>query len=263
MSEGALRSLSVTKIAAAMRCPLAFKFRYIDKIPERSVRILIAGRTAHTLLEKALRQVLLGAPLPSAKDMDDWFGTEWEAQTKEEETKENFVGWEDDKEDLGGMREDYRGLVRLARNEVLPTIKPRFVEHKIQFEMDSPVGPFPIYGVVDLLEDGGRITDWKTVDKPPKPNEKPGVQEMGYAFWHGAFTGMEITPYRKLYLIRQKKPRVAWTEFSLHKGHREWFAQVAAEVWRMAHHGVFVPSTGGWWCSPKYCNYWDGCQGEL
>jgi len=263
--EHEVKWLSVSKIGTFMKCPKQAHYRYVLKAPEPSFGNMIAGRVVHAVLEKALKEVIGGRPLPSVQDVDDFYEPIWRESFKEEEERDNFVTlqWDpDDKEQK--VFEESRALVRLAREEVLPKIKPSLVEHNMNFDLDANgSGPFRVYGVVDLYEHDTVVSDWKTTTKVSPNAKKLDIQFCGYAVWHQLHTGCEVMPCRKIFLVRGKRPKVEETRYQVTPKHREWFTSVAAEVWKMVKGGGFVPNTSTWACSEKWCSFWNICQGEL
>jgi len=231
-------------------------------MPEPSVGIMLAGRAFHAVAEHAERTVILGRGLPSPEDLDDLLLKEWAAQVKEEASKETFLYWDwgDDTEE--SMREDYRALVRVAREDAFPAVKPVFVEHDIKLRLESPVGGFLCYGVIDVVEEGGAFVDWKTVDRPPKDAEKVDIQFAAYAVWAAEYARLESVPARKIFLVRDKKkrkPYVSVIKYNILPHHRRWFREVAAEVWKAIQADAYIPNPHGWWCSSGWCSFYDAC----
>jgi hypothetical protein len=120
-----LRNLSVSKIEKAMLCPRAFKFQYIDRIPQVSSGRFLSGNAVHKVLEHALRDKARTGKLIDWKTLDDMFVPAWEAEVAEEEAKEDFLGWDWKADDPAEtVQADCRQLVRVAYDEVLPHVKP-------------------------------------------------------------------------------------------------------------------------------------------
>src|SRR3972149_11386070 len=91
---GEIKFLSPSKISSLQMCGEYVRLKYIEKIPERSSGTFQFGKVVHAVIEKALRQVILGNKLPSAKDMTDMVPEVWDAVWAEEEKRERFIGWE-------------------------------------------------------------------------------------------------------------------------------------------------------------------------
>lgn len=265
-----MKNLSVSKIEKALLCPRQFKFQYIDKIPQPTGGVLHAGRVVHECVEHAIRVFAKTGQYPSWQELDDMYVPSWETRKAEEESKNWFLCW-DWPEPEERMREAYRPLVRLAREEILPTIQPWMignepvVEHRVDLELSSDVGPFKLLGYIDLLEDRGILVDWKTTEgEISKRARRTWLQFAGYSLWAYPIVGEEVLQCQKIFLVRGTKPFFEVVQFEIGPQHREYFVQVAAEVWKMVvNGGPFFPMTEGWWCNPKYCVAYEACQGSV
>lgn len=263
MSE-AIPYLSVSKLNAFTKCGLQARYRYRDHIPEPNLGKFHVGIVTHAVIERALREVLLGKGPPSLADMTDWIKPAWDEEIKEAESKDRFIGWLWDKGDSPekGLR-DILGMVTAFHGRILPKLKPVLVEHGFSFELDSKCGPFKIYGYLDLLEEGGMLTDWKTADGSVSDNAKKlDLQFPGYSIFAREYTKLETTECRKVFLVRGTN-EIEVVKYTVDQRHRDWFTRVAAAVWQSVEADSFIPGTGGWWCSEKWCSFWQGCQGEL
>lgn len=266
-----MRNLSVSKIEKALLCGYQFKFQYVDRIPLLSSGILLAGNVHHKIVENAIRTFARTGKYPDWKEMDDQFEPSWKAKVAEEEERPEFLGWKWDPGDPEKkVKEQYRQLIRVTREKALPGIRPWMignepvVEYKIDIDLPSEVGPFRLLGYLDLLEEHGILIDWKTTeDEVSKRQKKTWLQFAGYSLWAYPIVGEEELRCEKVFLIRGTKPDVQRVPFVVGRAHRAWFVKVAAAVWKMVKSGVFLPNTEGWWCGPKYCDFFRGCRGEI
>lgn len=265
-----MRNLSVSKIEKFLQCPLAFKYRYVDRIPEPSSGVLHAGRVVHEILEFALKEYPKTGAYPDWKTLDDMFLPAWERKKAEEEAKESFIGW-----DWGIPEEQsklqYRPLIRAAWEGALPKVRPWMiggepvVEHRIDLELQSDVGPFKLIGYIDLLDDTGVLLDWKTSTKEEVSarQKKLWLQFAAYALYVWPIVGEETLECKKIFLVPGANPRVEWCPFTVGPKHREWFCRIAAEVWKSVYYGAYPARSEGWWCSAKFCSFWGPCQEGL
>ena len=266
----AIPYLSVSKISTFMKCPLQAKFRYVDKIPEPALGVFLFGKVVHAAVERALRAVQIGGKLPSWQDMTDWLPGIFEAQVKEDEDRGSFVGWDWGDDTLAAQKKDAPALVKLVREDVLPSIRPVLVESKFNYPLPSKIGEFKIYGVIDLFEEGGMLTDWKTTSKVSANAKKLDIQLPAYTIHTNSvydsgvgFGTDRVNEARKIFLVRGSKPKIEVVNYKIHEGHRQWFRDNAARVWQMIEAGAFVANTTTWACSEGWCSFWQGCQGEL
>lgn len=259
-----MKHLSVSKIEKYLTCPLSLKYRYIDQIPETSSFVLLAGRVVHEVVEHALRHHAKHGSYPDWQTLDDLYLPAWEKQTKEEEAKPTFLGWErneDDPEEK--IRDESRVLVRLASEEALPHFAPWLIgddpviEYRIDLELESEVGPFKLLGFIDLLDRSGLLADWKTAREKASGMAKAAwLQFAAYSLFVWPLIGEELVKARKVFLIRGQNPRVEYADYEIGPPHRAWFLKLAADVWKAIHFGVF-PARESWACG--FCSFKGPC----
>jgi hypothetical protein len=271
-----MKNLSVSKIEKFLLCPKNFEFSYIHKIPQPNSWKPHAGKVVHQILENAMHQFCKTGAYPGWQEMDDQYDGVWAEITREEEEKNWFVGWQDDPKDpLETLKPDYRKLIRLAREEVLPTINPfridgePVLEYRIDLEVRTRVGPCPIIGYADLLDGSGVLMDWKTTQLNEKGElskraQRGWLQFAAYSLWAWPLVGEEELRCEKIFLIRGSgDPSVQRVPFIVGPKHRDYFVKLAAQVWETIHQGIFIANPETWLCKPDFCPFWAGCMGEF
>ena len=268
VEEREMEHLSVSKIETATKCPLQLKLRYINKIPELEVGKFVIGGSVHSVIEYALTQKAKGGPVPDNAFLDDLLLKEWDREIAEREHKQSFVGWQWDAPPEK-LRELARGTIPMVRVNILEKIQPAMVdgqpvvEYESKRQYESEIGPFLVWGYLDTLTTAGTLIDWKTSDHLPKTARAMGYQFPAYSKEVVAITKREITECRRVFILYGAEPSIEVFKFSVAPRHREWFASVAAEVWKMVKAGAYPPNTTSYLCSKKFCGFWEGCQGEL
>jgi hypothetical protein len=263
-----MKNLSVSKIEKYLLCPLSFKYKYVDKIPETTSMVVHGGRVVHEVIEVALKQFSQTGKYPDWQTLDDMYEPAWERQRKEEEAKESFVAWQfDDDDPPEKVKAECRPLVRLAREEALPKIRPFLadnepvIEYRVDLEFKSDVGPFKTLGYIDLLDDTGLLIDWKTTKKVSGRARKGWMQAASYSFWVYPMIGEEVVRSQKIFLVRDPgNIHIEYAPTLVGPPHRAWFARLAAEVWKSVYYGVYPAKNEGWQCHPKFCPYHGPCQ---
>lgn len=262
-----MKNLSVSKIEKFLQCPRAFKYQYVDKIPQLSSGIVHGGRVVHDIIEHALKEWARTGVYPDWKTLDDMYEPTWERKVREEEEKPWFVGWQWDPEDPEEkMRAECRPLVRLAREEALPNFRPMIlengpvVEYRVDLEFKSDVGPFKTLGYIDLLDDTGVLSDWKTTKKVSKQAKKGWLQAASYSFWVYPTVGDEVVKSQKIFLVRGETPHIEYAPTEVGPSHRKWFAEIASQVWKSIYYGAYPARSEGWWCDQKFCSFYGPCQ---
>ena len=271
-----MRNLSVSKIEKAMNCPKHYKLKYIDKIPEPSSWVAHGGIVVHSIVEGALKGFGRSGKYPSWQDMDDQFEVVWNEQVLKTEGQDNFIGWKDEpKEPVEKIRAEYRPLVRLAREDpqALPAYRPwihdgtPMVEQRLDLELSSPIGSFPLIGYIDLVSDEGVLGDWKTTSAKEdgtisERKMKNWLQAACYSIHTWPIVGQEMQPCEKVFLVRGPEPKVIKHKYVVGPKQRKFFTDAAAEVWRMTVQGGFPPNTNTWLCKADWCFAYQVCRGE-
>jgi hypothetical protein len=270
-----MRTLSVSKIETALLCGLKLKYSYVDKIPRLGAWVLLAGNVFHEIVEFALRERAAKGAYPDWKTLDGMFEPVWNRRVQDAEGKPDFIGWEEKPDDpMEKIKAEYRPLIRVAREEVLPTLQPWMlgnepvVEQQISMEIQSPVGPFNLLGYIDYLDASGVLMDWKTTQLNEKGElskraQRTWLQFAAYSLWAYPIVGEEDLRCEKLFLVRGEKPSVVRKKFVVGRKHREWFIRVAGAVWQMIKLKIFLPNTESWSCNPDFCAFFGGCRGEI
>lgn len=270
-----MRNLSVSKIEKAMLCPKHYKLKFLDKIPEPSSWVAHGGIVVHEIIEDALKHFGRTGKYEDWKDLDDKFDKVWNDKQLDTEGKDNFIGWKEDaKEPVEKVRAECRPLVRLAREEALPRYQPWMldsgpvVERRIDLELESAIGTFPLIGYIDLLDASGVLVDWKTTGTNDRGEVsdrkmKGWLQNAAYSLWAWPIVGEEYLPCQKVFLVKGPTPRVEYSNFKVGPKQRKFFTDVAAEVWRMTVQGGFPANTNTWMCKAEWCSFYAICRGEV
>lgn len=263
-----MKNLSVSKIESYLTCPFNFKLSYVDRIPQISNGTPLVGRVIHAIVEMALKECGRTGKYPSAKTMDDHFRPAWQREVEKEESKDSFIGWQWDMPEEEA-KAAYRALIPVAR-EALEEYRPwqldsgPAVEQRIDLEFATEVGPAPLIGYVDLLDETGLLADWKsTLKSEPSGLAKKSWLQFGcYSFWSWPLVGEEIQECRKIFLVAGGTPHVEVEPFTVGPRHREYFAKLAAQVWKAIYHGVY-PTTDSWKCNPDFCAFFGPCKSDV
>jgi len=73
--------LSFSAISLFQQCPLRFKLRYIDNLPEETVAAtLVFGSAIHSAVQFHYEQLLIGQPSPTLDTLLDVFQEAWRAR---------------------------------------------------------------------------------------------------------------------------------------------------------------------------------------
>jgi len=143
------RPLSHSSISMYQECPLRYKFKYVDNLPEKPKHFFSFGQSMHKSLEffygvKAL-------PAPSLEELLKHYEENWVSVGYRDEAQEAQY-FQDGKDILSGYYRRHRASYRI----------PYFVEYEFQISVDG----VPVTGKVDRIDrfDDGRLSvlDYKT-----------------------------------------------------------------------------------------------------
>ncbi len=172
--------LSPSSISAFKKCPLAFRFAYIERLPTPPSPAASKGTLVHKALEKLFTR-------PSAERSLDAALADFDDAAAELATDPEFTGLDFTPEEVGRFRAEAVALVtKYFDIEDPTTISPHGVELMLSEEVgtDASGAPITVKGIIDRLDvdDHGDfvVTDYKTGRAP------------GPRFVDESFTGVHI-----------------------------------------------------------------------
>jgi len=249
--------ISWSALSTFRTCPLKYKFRYIDGLPEESVSAaLIFGSGIHTAVEQHFQAVLSGEDRPDVERLMFAYRASW-------------LGHDPDAIQFGS-KEARESLDALAArmltaflNSPAASVQGRVlgVEEEIRGML---VGGVPdLYGRVDLLtedSDSLVITDIKT-SRGKWSQEQ--VEDSGEQLLLYSHLASEISPGKKittrfLVLTKTKEPVVEEHVREVEPVAVKRTLAGVERVWRAIQAGVFYPAPSTMNCST--CGYRAACR---
>jgi len=240
-SAPAADHISYSALAAYRDCPLLYRFRYVDKLPELTVSAaLLFGGAIHAALEHYFREKLTGRSTGLDKLMH-CYRLCWQAEA-------------DDRELLFAKGEDPDSLHALAERMLAaflasPAAKPQGQIVGVEEELRTELAPGlpPLLARIDLLLDTGdalRIVDFKTA-RTRWSEQK--AQEAAEQLWLYAKAARELLPGRELQLeflilTKAKQPAVQSLPVPFDEPNLHRVRQTAAAVWQAISARIFYPA---------------------
>ncbi len=137
-----------------------------------------------------------------------------------------------------------------------PDYQPVATEQLVRIEL--PNSPRDLLGVIDLIDDQDRVTDFKTSGRAKsQADADSSVQLSVYSVLFQALTGREPKELR-LDTIVTTATRTGRKVVSTQRGpdNLEILANRFNAVLKGVQAGIFTPAApGSWWCATKFCGY--------
>jgi putative RecB family exonuclease len=256
-------ALSPSRASDFMQCPLLYRFRVIDKLPQAPSAAAARGTLVHAVLERVFDLPAAGRTLDAAAAM---VGPQWAALLEAEPELAELVD-SDDPEALGLWVKDAVALVERWFTLEDPTrLEPAERELYVETDLDG----LTLRGYVDRLDIAPtgeiRVVDYKTGRSPSELFEGKALFQMKFyalVLWrlHGTIPRM----LQLVYLGNSEIVRYTPDEADLRATERKLKA-----LWRAIEHAAI---TGDWrprtsrlcdWCDHRaLCPAWGGTPPEL
>lgn len=181
MATFPLPRISPTQIRAYQRCPLAYRYRFIDGLEAPPSPSSLLGHALHAAIEANYRSKRRTRSDLALSELHDTFDRVWE---------EGLPAEGDDarapRAEFESTREEGYKILEFYRAQVAPSIRPHLIEHR--FNLKLPGVPVPVAGQVDLIDQEGTVIDHKSSAHPyPQDYLDTDVQLFCYSAGYGVF----------------------------------------------------------------------------
>jgi len=210
-AEGGVWSyVSPSRLALFLKCPLAWKLRYLDGIRTPTSPALFVGKQVHSALELVYRHRMLGLALSTSDAVAHVLAVWDQAVTDEQLSFEST-------EHEAALKTQTVNLVNAYLAQVsVDEPRPLAVEATMEAPLVDPATGeslgIPLLGVVDLILDaqgGPVIADFKTSSKGSPPFEVTHeLQLSSYAWLFRNVAGREEAGLEIRSIIKTKTPKV-------------------------------------------------------
>jgi putative RecB family exonuclease len=203
--------VSPSRLNLWLKCPLALKSRYIDRIPSPTTPSLFLGKRVHAALEYWYLHRMLELPIDPASVLDQ-IDEMWD-----EAVDSDNMAFSDQAE-ANRLKQQTRDLVRvylgsISSEEPLPlAVESRWELPLVDPATGEDLG-LPMLGIVDLVlygADGATIVDFKTAANASTPVAiSHELQLTCYSYLWRAVTGQEEIQIQIRSLVKTKTPSMA------------------------------------------------------
>ncbi len=207
--------VSASRLNLWMKCPLAFRRRYLDGIESPSTPNLFVGKVVHGVLEHVYSCLDVGT-VATAEDIPAFVEAAWNR------TMENEPCFFDDIESETKSRNQVADLVRTYLSEInVAAEKPIAVEKRFEVPLIDPTTGedlgIPLVGIVDLVLAGAGgpvVVDFKTAASASSNCElMHELQLSAYAYIGREVFGQDESALEIRQLVKTKTPKIVVHRF--------------------------------------------------
>jgi CRISPR/Cas system-associated exonuclease Cas4 (RecB family) len=254
--------ISPSRLNTWLKCPVAFKLRYIDGIRSPTTPSLFLGKAVHAGLECFYRHRQVGVNL-DASDVMQRLDACWESLLAEDNMM--FASTSDESK----LKEQAAGLICAYLSQLGDELAPMAVETTLQEQLIDPFTRedlgIPLLGVVDLIvpdENGVIVVDFKTAAKSGPPTEKiHEIQLSAYSYLYRSTTRQFESGLQIRSLVKTKTPKIEYREYPARtESHFRRFFQIVRAYLDDLDRGRFVHRPG-FGCT--MCEFSDGTCDEV
>ena len=193
------RSLSPSRAGDFQNCPLLYRFRTIDRLPEPADPVMVRGTLVHAVLEDLFGDAAPARTLDRAVEL---LPSEWETLRTEEPRLAGLFTPEQAAEETAWLASCIDLLGTYFRMEDPRWVEPAAREERVSYELASGVTLGGIVDRVDIAPDGRiRVVDYKSGRSPhPRYEDKAMFQMRFYALVIWRSRGVIPTLLQLMYL---------------------------------------------------------------
>jgi len=233
--------VSPSRLNLWLKCPLAFRRRYIDGAVTPPSPSLFVGKVVHEVLDAVYRCAMVGSYM-TPHDVPAFVESAWHRVMEHEPCDfDDFSHEEKCRNQLVDLVVTYLAEINIAEE------KPLIVERKFEAGLYDPttgedIG-LPLLGVIDLVldgEDGPIIVDFKTAASASHCSLQHELQLTAYAYLVRAFYGYDESELQVRQLVKTKTPKIVTHRFPPRSDeHFVRFFDVVREYLEALDRGVF------------------------
>ena len=253
------QSLSPSRAGDFMTCPLLFRFRTIDKLPEPPDPAAVRGTLVHAVLEDLFAEEANARTIERAVDL---LPAQWQRLRDDEPMIGELFTAEQAADDVAWLASCSDLLKNYFSMEDPRTVEPESREQRVSHELESGLQLRGIVDRIDVAPDGRiRVVDYKTGRSPdPRFEARALFQMKFYALVIWRTRGVVPTLLQLMYFADSSFLRYEPTESDLLATERKLTALWTA-IRQATERGEFVPRKSGLcgWCAHKsLCPEWGG-----
>ncbi len=193
------RSLSPSRAGDFQNCPLLYRFRTIDRLPEPADPVMVRGTLVHAVLEDLFGE---DAPKRTLDRAVELLPGEWDKLREEEPRLAELFTAEQAADETAWLASSVELLRTYFDMEDPRWLEPASREERVAYELESGVTFAGIVDRIDIAPDGRiRVVDYKSGRSPnPRFEDKAMFQMRFYALVIWRTRGVIPTLLQLMYL---------------------------------------------------------------
>ena len=257
-SEPSKPHLSASSLGLFLRCPEAYRRRYVEGEKSKSNMAMIKGKAFHSACDGNMKSKIETGKALTLNELYQIMEDKLSDEVKE-------AGESDDNGDHASA---VKHLVRAHHHLQAPDYKPVATEVGFRIELESNSHDY--VGFIDMvgeLEGTGEpvIVDWKTSGKKPANNSQHDSDQLtGYYASKVDELGKNVElRLDNLTMGKTATPKVKRHVLATRRDEEDVvaFAQKINIASKVIDQGLFPPaSSQSWWCSASWCQYHATCK---
>lgn len=246
--------VSPTRLNSWLSCRLKYYFRYVLKIKSPKTAALYVGTTVHAVL-KQWNKARWRKETLTLDQLQSIYELAWITEQEEEEIRWQPKEEEAEKEQGWALLKKYFDKSPIPLHESLEG-----VEVKVEADLRKHGLP-TLMGILDLVRQGGRIVDYKTMGQTPKDEKaihNNEVQLSIYSLLYRESTGKQEGGRELHQLVKLKVPKLIVTKQGpmMEREKTRLFKQLESFV-EGVERADYVPSPG---LQCMGCSYFNQCR---
>ena len=242
--------ISITQVKTYLRCPLEYKFKYIDGLYMPQSGAVTLGKSMHRAIEQNYRQKIETKHDLPLRNMIEIFNEAYDYLLPETEF--------DSGENAEMLRREGMRLLSIYHAVISPNIQPEMVEQ--QFSIRLRGLDVPLVGIVDLVDENGIIIDHKTAKRSYNSQTvERDLQLSVYAMAYRALTKRRENGVRLDVMVRGRKPKIQRLAGKRSDNQLRRHANVIRKVREAIEKEIFYPNES-YYCNickyTKFCERW-------
>lgn len=253
--------LSATQIGMFLRCARQWAYRYIERLIVPPSGAMKQSGVFHSTAEYNYVQKIESRTDLKLDEMTDFFGTRFEHEFTREEVKLN------ENETKGGLKDQGMDIVRVFHRNIAPYVQPVEVEKRFELTLKEKEGepPFKLVGVIDVVDERGHVRDNKALAPSRVPNEfelSRDIQLSTYSLARRLETKKVEPELNMDVVVKLQRPEARLLRTARSREGLRMHLNTIGNISKAIRADAFPRNPTGWWCSPKWCGYWDRCMGK-